>query len=308
MAVAGPVAPRFLQGQFPCDVGLELAHSSLGARCTPQGRMPSTFRLLRRSEDDFFLATRTDVLGAQLLDLSKYAAFFRKARLGDASQEWVRLGLWGEQARSALRGCDFGLPEQPDQASVSERGVVVRVPGTERFELWLPTGSAEAVIRELQQTLPPASLNDWQLQQIRAGLGEVSAATRESFIPQMLNLQLFNGVNFRKGCYTGQEIVARMQYLGKLKRRMFRLRLNDTQPLAAGTPIINRDNGQALGEVVMSAQAESQAEVLAVLQKDAAQLAALCAGDSKGPSLTLADLPYESELADSDANSANDKE
>ncbi|HBT58772.1 MAG TPA: folate-binding protein YgfZ, partial [Pseudomonas sp.] len=73
------------------------------------------------------------------------------------------------------------------------------------------------------QHADPVSLNQWQLQRIRSGVGQVSDETREHFIPQMLNLQQLGGVSFRKGCYTGQEIVARMQYLGKLKRRMYRL-------------------------------------------------------------------------------------
>ncbi|WP_339649419.1 folate-binding protein [Halopseudomonas pelagia] len=305
LCVDGIDAKRFLQGQLTCDVNL-LANpgSTLGARCNPKGRIQSSFRLLHHAENTYLLALHKDVLESQSSDLGKYAVFF-KASISDASPDWVRIGLWGPQAAQALHHTGFTPPEHTDQVTTSPRGAVIRVPGIDRFEVWLAEETALPTLDLMQTIATPTALNAWLLLQIRNGLGEIDAATRESFIPQMLNMQLFGAVSFRKGCYTGQEIVARMQYLGKLKRRMFRLLMTGDQPLPAGTPIVNHASGQTLGEVVLSACAGTQVEILAVLQKDAAQLVQLSAIDSEGPLLTIADLPYDIELAASEAAPAN---
>ena len=118
-------------------------------------------------------------------------------------------------------------------------------------------------------------------------------ATRELFIPQMLNLQAVGGVSFKKGCYTGQEIVARMQYLGKLKRRLYRLQLDASELPEPGTPLFAPTHGSSIGEVVLAAHAEQGIELLAVLQAEAAEGADLHLGAPEGPALHLLDLPYQ---------------
>ena len=105
----------------------------------------------------------------------------------------------------------------------------------------------------------------------RAGIGQVMPTTRELFIPQMLNLQAVGGVSFKKGCYTGQEIVARMQYLGKLKRRLYRLSLDAAQLPEPGTPLFAPSHNSSIGEVVLAANAGQNIELLAVLQAEAAE-------------------------------------
>lgn len=283
LAVAGADATRFLQGQLTCDVAaLEAGSSTLGARCNPKGRMQSSFRLLKRSEQEYLLTMSADVLAAQQQDLAKYAAFF-KVSLTEVTGHWLRLGLWGENP-------------QPVLTAASADGAITLAAGDWSFEIWLPAGQT-ALANRLISLAVPAAPADWQLQLIRLGIGQVRAQTRESFIPQMLNLQQHGGVSFRKGCYTGQEIVARMQYLGKLKRRMFRLLWDGEQPPAPGTAIINRDNGQAVGEVVMAARAGNRVELLAVLQNEAAELSTLGISDAIEPSLQLATLPYDSQMA-----------
>lgn len=141
--------------------------------------------------------------------------------------------------------------------------------------------------------LPQAPLNDWLLAQVRAGVGQVFGATRELFIPQMINLQALGGVSFKKGCYTGQEIVARMQYLGKLKRRLQRLRLVAAELPAVGVELFSPVHGSSVGEVVLAAQAGDAIELLAVLQEDAVNDGRIHLGSSEGPPLTLLDLPYQ---------------
>lgn len=305
MAVSGPDSAKFLQGQLTCDV-MRLADpgSVMGARCNPKGRMQSSFRLLRRGENEYLLAMAQDLIGPQITDLARYAAFF-KATISDASEQWLRLGLWGAQAADAAARAGLLIPREQDEVATNESGTVVRLPGQDAFEIWLPAASADTTLEQLLTTATAVPLNDWQLLQIRSGIGQVLGETRESFIPQMLNLQIFNAVSFKKGCYTGQEIVARMKYLGKLKKRMFRLTSNDRRLLPPGTAVVNRDTGQVLGEVVLSALDTGQMEMLAVVQKDAAQLVSLSAVDGHGPLLTVADLPYENEVADNEVGPAN---
>lgn len=303
MNISGPDAAKFLQGQVTCDVArLEPGISTLGARCNPKGRMQSSFRLLKTGDTDFLLCLDGELLQQQLKELSKYAVFF-KAELKDVSPEWVRLGLWGTKAQAALEAAGFSLPGRTNDVVFAEAGLAVRL-SEDAFELWVPSGKAVELVDTLGTLAEPVNIEAWTVRQIRAGLGQVTAPTYESFIPQMLNLQQVGGVSFRKGCYTGQEIVARMQYLGKLKRRMYRLLLAGEVTPPAGSPIVERDSGKPVGEVVLAARSSRMVEILAVMQKDAAQ-STLSVADSSGPLLTLADLPYESELAASEADTEN---
>lgn len=295
LAVSGPDATRFLQGQLTCDVAaLQSGSSTLGARCNPKGRMQSSFRLVKLSEEDYLLAMPSELLQMQQQDLAKYAAFF-KVQLEARNEQWLRVGLWGENASAALAA--IGIT--PD-AAAPETGLAVTVaPAT--FEVWFASEHASAGLTAMAAHAQTASQNDWQLHLIRLGIGQVREQTRESFIPQMLNLQQLGGVSFKKGCYTGQEIIARMQYLGKLKRRMYRLLWEGEESPAPGTAIRNADTGQSVGEVVIAARADQHIELLAVLQSDAAELPSLILNDISTPSLTLATLPYEEQMAADDA-------
>lgn len=304
MSARGTDPTKFLQGQVTCDVDkLTPDISTLGARCNPKGRMQSSFRLLRPDEDEYLLCMNRELVAGQVSELSKYAVFFKTA-LTDASTEWVGLGLWGPDAQEALRSAELEVPGRSNDVSHAGRTLVVRL-AEDAFEIWLPAAEAQPTLDILCERATPAATEEWQVRQIRAGIGEVTRHTYESFIPQMLNLQQLGGVSFRKGCYTGQEIVARMEYLGKLKRRMYRLLLAGESPPVPGTPIVDRDTGKLLGEVVIAARSSHIVEMLAVLQKDAAQLTTMSVADSGGPLLTLADLPYESELIASEADRDN---
>ncbi|MEH6490841.1 CAF17-like 4Fe-4S cluster assembly/insertion protein YgfZ [Halopseudomonas sp.] len=294
VAVDGADAERFLQGQVTCDVArLGTAQTTLGARCNPKGRMQSSFRL-QRSESGFLLSMARELIAPQLADLSKYAAFF-KTTLSDQTEKWVRLGLWGESVAQALAAVE--LPQPTDnQLLITNHARLIGLPDG-AVEIWLAADHALKLTDQLLEHCSADNTNNWLLRQIQAGIGQVTGPTLELFIPQMLNLQQLGGVSFKKGCYTGQEIVARMQYLGKLKRRMYRLLLAGDVAPDPGTPIVDRDSGKSVGEVVLAANGRKLVEMLAVLQKDAAQLATLSAGNGQGPLLTLGDLPYDSEMA-----------
>lgn len=289
LAVRGSDAAKFLQGQLTCNLNyLSDTQASLGARCTQKGRMQSSFRILLQG-DGVLLAMATELLEPQLADLKKYAVF-SKSKLTDESAAWARFGL--SNADHTLAAFGLELPADTDGVVRTDTLIAIRV-SPNRAELWVPAEHAEAVRQQLASQLQQADLNAWLLGQIRAGIGQVMPQTRELFIPQMLNLQAVGGVSFKKGCYTGQEIVARMQYLGKLKRRLYRLSLNAEQLPEPGTPLFSPNHNSAIGEVVIAAKADQSIELLAVLQAEAAESGDVHVGTLEGPGLQLLDLPYQ---------------
>lgn len=289
LAVRGADAGKFLQGQLTCNINyLSETQASLGARCTQKGRMQSSFRIVLEG-DGVLLAMAGELLEPQLADLKKYAVF-SKSKLTDESASWVRFGL--DHGDAALSSLGLELPTETDSVARHEGLIAIRV-SPNRAELWAPADQADTVKGKLSAHLSEAELNQWLLGQIRAGIGQVMPSTRELFIPQMLNLQAVGGVSFKKGCYTGQEIVARMQYLGKLKRRLYRVQLDASELPEPGTPLFAPSHGSSIGEVVLAARAEKNIELLAVLQAEAADAGDLHLGAAEGPALHLLDLPYE---------------
>lgn len=288
LAVRGADAGKFLQGQLTCNLNyLNENSSGLGARCTPKGRMLSSFRIVPQA-DGYLLAMARELLEPQLAELQKFAVF-SKVKLSDVSVDWVRFGLF--QAETLLQELGFELPAATGSMCRHDGQLAIRVDAA-RVELWVPAEQAAATQSRLAADLPEAPLNDWLLGQVRAGIGQVFGETRELFIPQMINLQALDGVSFKKGCYTGQEIVARMQYLGKLKRRLYRLSLPGAQLPAIGSEIFSPVHSSAVGEVVLAARAEDSVELLAVLQQDAVADGRLSLESVEGPSMSLLDLPY----------------
>ncbi|RWW91147.1 hypothetical protein BHE74_00000301 [Ensete ventricosum] len=288
LAVRGADAAKFLQGQLTCNLNyLSETQASLGARCTQKGRMQSSFRILLQG-DGVLLAMASELLEPQLADLKKYAVF-SKSKLTDESAGWARFGL--VNADQALASLGLELPPETDSVVRTDTLIAIRVsPG--RAELWVPAEHTQTVRSQLTAVLKEADLNEWLLGQVRAGIGQVMPQTRELFIPQMLNLQAIGGVSFKKGCYTGQEIVARMQYLGKLKRRLYRLSLDAAETPEPGTPLFSPSHNSSIGEVVLAAKADQSIELLAVLQAEAADSGDVHLGTLEGPALHLLDLPY----------------
>ncbi len=290
LAVRGPDASKFLQGQLTCNLGyLNANQSSLGARCTPKGRMQSSFRILP-DNDGYLLAMARELVEPQLADLRKFAVF-SKSTLHNENDDWVRFGLAAGDGLLVSLGLD--LPQTADSVTRENGRIAVRL-ADGRAELWAKADEAETLRTRLASQLPETPLNRWTLAQIRAGIGQVTGTTRELFIPQMINLQALGGVSFKKGCYTGQEIVARMQYLGKLKRHLYRLASQgaETECPAAGVELFSPVHGSSVGEVVLAATSDEGFELLAVLQDDAAADGRITLGSPDGLPLSLLDLPY----------------
>ncbi|VFB18369.1 tRNA-modifying protein YgfZ [Pseudomonas fragi] len=162
--------------------------------------MQSSFRIVLQ-DNGCLLAMARELVEPQLADLKKYAVF-SKSKLTDDSANWVRFGL--VNADSVLQSLGLDLPAETD--SVARASDLIAIRASEgRAELWAPVEQTESLVQHLKAQLPEADLNQWLLGQVRAGIGQVMAQTRELFIPQMINLQAVGGVSFKKGCYTGRK-------------------------------------------------------------------------------------------------------
>jgi hypothetical protein len=295
IAVYGNDAESFLLSQLSNDIRqVTDSNSQLNAYCTPKGRMLGLMRVFKLGET-WYLRLPEDTLEAVIQRLRMYV-MRADVTLEDVSDNFVRIGISGEQAADELATIVKNVPAEPDLVTHAGDIILLRVPGVRpRFEAY---ASAHETARELWDSLnvrgAPVGESAWRLLEIMAGLPAVYAATTELFVPQMANLQLVNGVNFKKGCYPGQEIVARMQYLGTLKRRMYLGRIDtDRQPSPGDSLFTRADSEQAIGRVVdAQPHPDGGQAVLAVLQIKVAEAGDMHLGSSDGPAMVLEDLPY----------------
>lgn len=229
LEISGPDSERFLQGQLTCDVAaLQAGLWTLGACCTAKGRMVANF-VIGRQEQTFWLRLPHEQVAALRQHLSRYAVFF-KTTLTDRSDDWQVLGAVPARTTPALL-------TQPQPLQNVADGLELQWPDGRR-ERWL-AGSAAS---------HGADNGQWAAADIRQGLIWVTAASREQWVPQHIDWHHQGGISFRKGCYTGQEIVARLQYLGKSKKTVLQLHSEQPLSLAVLTPLQD-EQGKAIGEV-----------------------------------------------------------
>lgn len=283
--VSGPGTHDFMQGQLSQELGeVTATFAPRASASTPKGRAYLLTRLVRDG-DDVLLSIPEAIAEAVTTQLKKYLMLFRGTSM--TRDDSLRIyGVLGEEAARALAGEDRTLPAAPCEVLTLDSGNrLIRTESTAeglpRFELW---GQPED-----QPTLPEAA---WQASEIAAGIASLTPETLETYVPQMLNWQHLRGLHFRKGCYTGQEVIARMHYLGQLKKSLFRVGIRDvTDPILPGTPILGQ--GREAGEVVNAAPVEAQQwECLAVLRHDAADGGPLHLGSEQGPLVEILPLPY----------------
>jgi folate-binding protein YgfZ len=271
MRAQGADAASFLHSQLTQDItGMALSEARLAGYCSAKGRLFATFVVWRTAPDDYRLACSADVLPAVLKRLRMFV-LRAKCTLSDLSAEQT---LWGVVGDVAARLA----PWQRDDE-------LLRLPDADGHPraLWIaaaaPTG------------LPELPLAAWQWLEVRSGLPTIVAATSEQFVPQMVNLEAVNGVNFQKGCYPGQEVVARSQYRGTIKRRAFLF--DSAEPAAPGQEVYAADDPtQPAGMVVNAASYEGRHGVLAEVKLAALAGAALHLGAPDGAPLQRAPLPY----------------
>lgn len=237
---------------------------------------------------EYLLKMDRELVAGTAAFLHKYLPFF-KAETVDVTADYRLIGLAGSGAKAFIESQFPGCPSSAQRhCSFDGTQLLLVHPDPARFEIWT---SAEKEA-QLRQALPDQFVTDvadrWTWMDIQQGIGWVSPATTEKFVPQMLNYQHVEAINFDKGCYLGQEIVARMQYRGQLKRQMFHGLVNGgARPLAGA--IVNNQAASSAGTIVCAVPVNSGYELLAVLQKgDESQLFFLDSGEK----ITLLPLPY----------------
>lgn len=275
---SGADVTDFLHGQLSNDImALPDGASQLAAYCNPKGRMLALFRVIRR--DDRYLL----LLPAELLDpiLKRLRMFVMRSKvtLTDISENWAALGCSGEKCLAALAEQGLALPDDIDSGAWQDDAGIWHLHGKRPRALVLATKERMTQLWSTVAECHPVGEPAWRLLDIRAGIPAVLPDTSESIIPQMANLDLLGGINFTKGCYPGQEIVARMHYLGNLKRRMYRLTIAAADLPQPGSKVDTADGARA-GEIVMAAPSlDGTTEALAILQIERAQTAKLQVSD-----------------------------
>lgn len=266
LLVKGPDASKFLQGQVTCDLReLNSAVTRIGAQCNPKGRILLSFRALQIDPETIALRIPSTMMEKAKSSFGKYIVF-SKAKLHDGGDTYQLFGLFGEHANQAALNFFDELPTVNDGWIKKDGNILIQLEQN-RFECWITSADHEAFQQKLATNIKiTEDQNEWNLLDIRAGIADIYPETFELFTPQEINYQLVNGINFRKGCYTGQEIVARLHYRGKLKRHMYRLSLNGNQLPQVGTPLVNATTQQVRGHLVAAAfQSDNQIEILASL-------------------------------------------
>ncbi len=281
----GEDAAIFLQGQLSNDVQLlPVGQARLAAFLSAKGRMQASFIVIKRSASELWLITSRDVLAATLKRLSMFV-MRAKVKLTDATDAVQLQGLAGDAVPAEAHALS------PWQTATLADASIVRLfaaSGAQRALLAAPASSALPAAVAASPAISDAA---WSLSMVQAGVPLITQPLVDAFVPQMLNFESVDGVSFKKGCYPGQEIVARSQFRGTLKRRMFRL----SSPEAA-TPgqevFAATDAEQPVGSVVMCAATTQGGFEVLVSMQIAASSEALHLGSNTGPALQLLALPY----------------
>lgn len=297
IALTGDDAASFLHGQLTNDVEhMTVASARLAAYCSPKGRVMATF-LMWRNETTIFLQLPR-AIQAPLQKRLQMFVMRAKAKLADATQDRateVVLGLGGAKAGALLAAYFGALPAAPYDKLDHELGTLIRVAdavGAPRYQWLTSAETAVAVWPALSAALAVGANDAWNLAEVHAGVPRIDAATQEQFVPQMINLELLGGVNFKKGCYPGQEIVARSQYLGKLKRRTTLVSI--AAAATAGQEVFaTSDPAQPAGMVVNAApNGAGGVDALVELKLAAIEEASVRLGSADGAPLRFLAMPY----------------
>ena len=281
---AGDDARIFLHNQLTSDVNhLEPAAAQHAGWCTAKGRMVASF-LLYRHEAGYRALLSADLMAATLKRLQMFV-LRSKVRLADLVDDQVVIGVAGANAAAALAQAGLPAPDKVLACAAFADGLVVRLDAA-RFVVVASTDAAPALWTALAERARPAGTPAWRWLDIAAGLPLISEPTREAFVPQMIDFDKLGGVSFHKGCYPGQEVVARTQYLGKVKRHLYRFHAD--QIVAAGSTIYAPQNPEhPCGMVANAAPAPGGGyDALAVIQEGFVDANELALGATDGPRVT----------------------
>lgn len=276
--LSGPDSEKFLQGQVTCDLTQLDTQSSLnGAHLTPKGRIIFLFSITRDSQGALLLETNPSVIELAMASFKKYSVFF-KTEITEVTDQFVSVLVSGPNADTIINKIDADTSRLID---------------IDTYSLSIRAERTQACLSKVSGELIPAGQGYSDLLRIRSGTADVTAESSDSFIVQMINLDAQNYISFKKGCYTGQEIVARAHYRGTVKRRMYILNLATSTLPAIGEGLINSD-GKVIGNVANVALASDKTiEILAILAIKSADSTQVKFADLDFIDLTQRPLPYE---------------
>jgi folate-binding protein YgfZ len=290
LRVSGEEAQSFLQNLLSNDIRLvDATHAQLSSFNTAKGRMLAVF-LIWRDGEDFILQLPTSILESLRKKLSMYV-LRAKVKISDASHDLLCMGLSGSHATEILRTVCDELPNEAMTCAENATAQLLKISDT-RYQVTCRAEHAQALWIALLTQAEKVGSPCWDWLNIRDGIPTILPPTQEQFVPQMVNLDALGGINFKKGCYPGQEIVARMHYLGKLKRRMYLAHLDCAAAPVAGEELFSADmEGQASGMIAnVAAAPHGGYDILAVLQTASVDLNPI--QTAHGDTLKFLALPY----------------
>lgn len=292
---SGEDAKSFLQSQLTCDIReLDSGCAQYGSYCTPKGRILTSF-LLWQHHDGIWMQLPANLLTAIQKRLSLYV-LRAKVKLTDISDTWIRIGIAGPDAEKLLQTITGPADRsgQPLYVHHTEKFSAIYLPQN-RIEITVSLEYAPVLWKQLKQHLTPVGTGCWDWLTIQSGIPVILPETQETFLPQMINLDAIGGVSFKKGCYPGQEIVARTQYLGKLKRRMFLAHIATAETIKPGDALYSADmEDQSSGNIVNAAPSPLGGyDALAVAQQSSIGNCDIHWQSLQGPVLEFKPLPYQ---------------
>ncbi len=293
LRVAGEEAQPFLQNLLSNDIReMSTSRAQLSSLNSAKGRMLACF-LIWHDGEDYLLQLPHSLVEMMRKKLSMYV-LRAKVKVSDASDERIMLGISGIGAESALREILGDLPSGYLSSLLNQHGRILRISET-RFQIITSLEKAATLWNALSHIAKPVGNAYWDWLNIRAGIPVILPNTQEQFVAQMVNFDVIGGINFKKGCYPGQEIVARTHYLGKLKRRMYLAHIETTDMPQAGDEVFSADmDEQASGMIVNSALAPSGGyDVLAVVQISSQATQTIYLKSLRGKALKFLPLPYD---------------
>ena len=294
ISFSGDDAAHFLHNQITNDVEhIGTNRARLAGYCSPKGRLLASLLVWRDTESIIVQLPRELLAGIQKrLQMFVLRA---KVKLHDVSADTVVFGLMGDTAAVVLQRWFATLPSTSFEKIDNTFGTLIRLPeaaGKSRWQWCMPAATAAEVVPVLCAQLPYADASRWRLTDIQAAMPMITAATQEKFVPQMINFEAIGGVDFKKGCYPGQEIVARSQYLGKLKRRMVPASI-DADVVEAGMEVFSNTDGQQPCGMIVNTERGGDQRMHCLVE---IKLAALETGSVHlgvgGPVLQFSALPY----------------
>ena len=297
LQIEGPDALTFLQGQVTCDTRELSTEKALpGLHCTVQGRVICDFLLCSPAPEHLLLRMRRDILATTANLLAKYIVF-SSANLNAEGDDWQVLACWGPESAATLEQVFGVLPRERYATCCGEGFVVVQMDTAgQQFECYLQDSASELESR-LREHSQAVSESHWEALQIASGIARLEVATSGEYVPQLLNYDLTGHISFTKGCYTGQEVVARLHYRGKPKRRLY---LADANPdklaphsrLQAGAPVYGEDKTRAIGNIINHAPDENGGQIMLVTATAAGASSGLWLEDGGETPLHIRTPPY----------------